>query len=246
MTDKIFECIILAAGLGKRMLPLTQTIPKPLLEINNKSLIQYHLDELYKINCSNIVITNYWKGNMIEEKFKSIEFKDYKIKHSKEEKLLGVGGGIYNAMKLLEMHSNYFCVINGDIFIPNFDYHDIKNIIDGLQEENRILAYLYLIPNPDHNKAGDFYLEDDLILLEEDKNVNKINNNNKYTFSGIAIYHYNFFEELKKIDEDNKQYDLFPLLKSAISQKLVAGKLYEGKWHDVGTLERLKKLNVII
>jgi len=235
MTDKMFECIILAAGLGKRMMPLTHSIPKPLLEINNKSLLQYHLDELYKMNCSNIIITSHWKGHLIEEKFKNIE-KEYKIKHSKEEKLLGVGGGINNAIKLLERHNNYFCVINGDIFVPNFDYNDVANVINELQKENKILAYLYLIPNPEYNEKGDFYLDNDIIFLQ------KGNNNNKYTFSGIAIYHYKFFEEIKEL-EDNTPYDLFPLFKLAINQKLVMGKLYEGAWHDVGTLDRLQKLN---
>ena len=188
------ECIILAAGFGKRMLPLTNLIPKPLIEINNKSLLQYHLDELYKINISKIVITNYWKGNKIKEKFKNIENK-YKIIYSNEKEILGVGGGINKAIKNLET-SDYFVVINGDIYIPNFNYKEFEDIINELHIENNkkinndeILAFLYLVSNPDTNKKGDFYLDNGIIRY-----FDKDNNSNKYTFSGIAIYHINFFK----------------------------------------------------
>jgi MurNAc alpha-1-phosphate uridylyltransferase len=266
MTDNNFNCIILAAGFGERMKPLTNTIPKPLVEIKGKSLLEYHLERLYQINCSNIVITTHWLGQLIEEKFKNIQ-KEYKIQYSSQEKTLGPAGGIKNALKIIQSN-DYFIVINGDIFIPNFNYEDLFSTIHNLKEifyenrDNKILAYLYLVPNPDHNPNGDFYLEnglnniqnikkiyyhhnklennyDDNNNINNDNNDDNNNNNTKYTFSGIAIYHIDLFQKL----EENKYNNLLPLLKEAMDKDAVYGKLYQGEWHDVGNIKKLEELN---
>jgi MurNAc alpha-1-phosphate uridylyltransferase len=229
-------CIILAAGFGERLRPLTNIIPKPLAKINSKSLIEYHLDGLYKLNCSNILITTHWLGNLIENKFKNIQL-EYKIKYSNEEKILGSAGGIKNALKIIKI-KDYFIVINGDIFIPNFDYEDLFLDINRLRErkeENIILAYLYLVPNPCHNLMGDFYLKNGVIKYDNDD----VAFGNKYTFSGIAIYHIDLFQKL----EENKYYNLLPLLKNTINENKVNGKLYNGIWYDVGNIKILNELN---
>lgn len=261
MTDNNFNCIILAAGFGERMKPLTNTIPKPIVEINGKSLLEYHLHGLHQINCSNIVITTHWLGQLVEDKFKNIQ-NEYKIQYSREEKILGPAGGIKNALKIIQSQ-DYFIVINGDIFIPNFNYEDLFLTINNLKKfcmkkyDNKILAYLFLVPNPDHNPNGDFYLENRLNNIQkiyynhnklennyDDNNninndINSDNNNIKYTFSGIAIYHIDLFQKL----EENKYNNLLPLLKEGIDKDTVYGKLYKGEWHDVGNIKKLEKLN---
>ena len=215
------RAMILAAGRGERMRPLTDTLPKPLLEVDEKPLIVYHIEKLAQAGFEEIVINIAHLGYKIPEALGDGSAWGVKIRYSDEqdEGALESAGGILKALPLLGDET--FLVINGDVFCdyefnPNFD----------LGED---LAHLVLVKNPEHNKDGDFGLVNTKVL-----NTSKT----MYTFSGIGYYSQKLFSSLHV-----KKYALAPLLREAIKQNKISGSLHLGNWHDIGTPQRLKEIN---
>lgn len=217
--------MILAAGRGERMRPLTDTCPKPLLKVASKSLIEYHIEALARAGIRNIVINHAWLGEQIESALGDGKKYDLTISYSREMEALETAGGIIQALPLLDNKEKQFIVINGDIFC-DYPLSELTHL------KLKGLAHLVMVSNPRHHLTGDFYLKGgDLAEFAE-------NQDKKLTFSGIGLYHVDFFANL----EPGKQ-ALAPLLKAAIERSLVTGEHYTGQWTDVGTPERLEQLN---
>ena len=218
--------MILAAGRGERMGELTREIPKPLIKARGKPLIEWHLEKLSTTGFKNIVINVCYLPEIIKDFVGNGSKWKLNVTYSEENPILETAGGIKNALSLLGEEP--FAVINADIF-SNFDYAKLQLI----NLNNTSDGYLVLVKNPEHNQAGDFGLLDNNCLA--------VNSDILYTFSGIAVYHPRFFNEL----ELGIKMQLLPLLNSSISHSLIKGELFEGVWSDIGTPERLKILNGI-
>ena len=216
--------MILAAGMGLRMGSLTKDLPKPLLILRGKPLIEWHLKKLSNAGFKEVVINISYLPKKIKDFVGNGSKWNLHVTYSEENPVLETGGGIKKALPLLGPDT--FLVINADIY-SNFDYKKIQTIF----LKKGVDAYLILVKNPEHNLKGDFGLSGSYDLL--------LNIIPLYTFSGIAIYHPRFFSKL----EAGKKMQLLPLLKNAISQKLIKGELFEGVWSDVGTPLRLNNLN---
>jgi len=216
------KAMILAAGRGERMRPLTDTLPKPLLEVRGKPLIVWHLEKLSERGFKDIVINIAHLGHKIPETIGDGSKYGLNITYSDEqnEGALESAGGIVKALPLLG--DEPFLVVNGDVFCDySFDA--------GFDLEDK-LAHLILVPNPEHNTNGDFGLKDAFALNDADI---------KYTFSGIGYYSPKFFSELKY-----GKSSLAPLLRDAINEKKISGELYKNMWHDIGTPQRLENINL--
>lgn len=213
------------------MRPLTDDLPKPLLTIQNKSLLAWHLDGLAKAGIHNIVINHAWLGEKIEAALGSGEEFGVHIKYSPEGSALETAGGIAKALPLLKPE-DYFLVINGDVFSPNLP---IKAIVDKVPmlRNKQLLAHLLMVPNPVQHPDGDFYLKESQVSTQA------LENSEKLTFSGIGLYHQDLFQNL----EIGTAAKLAPLLREAMAQNKVSGEKYMGPWHDVGTPQRLQELN---
>jgi len=207
--------MILAAGLGTRMRPLTNHTPKPLLEVGGKPLIVWHIENLKASGFNTIIVNVAYLGQQIIDYLGDGSKYGVQIHFSDEqnEGALETAGGIVKALPLL---SETFLVVNGDVW-TDFNYNS------GFELKENLLAHLVLIDNPQHNPDGDFYLsKSDL----------------KYTFSGIGYYSKKMFQDL----EYGKQ-SLAPLLFEAIDKGILTTEHYAGVWHDIGTPERLKELD---
>jgi len=216
------KAMILAAGRGERMRPLTDTTPKPLLEVRGKALIVRLIESLVHAGLREIVINHAHLGNLIEtalgdgRRFGSV------IRYSHEAEALETAGGIAKALPLLGEEP--FIVVNGDIFC-DFDFSALVARALG-----KHLAHLVLVANPPHHPEGDFAL-DGTRVLDSDKP--------EWTFSGIGLYRPELFEGISP----GSKGQLAPLLRAAMARKQVSGEIHHGVWHDVGTLERLSALN---
>ncbi|WP_108470151.1 N-acetylmuramate alpha-1-phosphate uridylyltransferase MurU [Polynucleobacter difficilis] len=229
-------CLLLAAGRGERMRPLTDTTPKPLLQIQGKSLLQWHIEALVAANARRIVINHAWLGEQIELALGDGAKWGAQIQYSSEETALETAGGIRKALALLNPEP-YFLVINGDVFCPGFPIAAFTSRFQAqLSNGNKLLAYLALVLNPPQHPDGDFYLHGEQV---NDKPRDADFEERKLTFSGIGIYHQSLFADLK-LGEAVK---LAPLLRSAMAKNQVFGEKYAGPWHDVGTPQRLYELN---
>ena len=213
------KAMILAAGRGERMRPLTDVTPKPLLEVGGKALIVWQIERLARRGFREIVINVAHLGGQIMEALGDGSKWGVSIAYSDErgEGALESAGGIVKALPLLGKEP--FLVVNADVwcdcgFDPAFDLKGAS-------------AHLLLVPNPLHNPGGDFGLEG-----------HKVTNDRRCTFSGIGYYAPELFETLPY-----GKAALAPLLRSAIEAGRVSGELYEGEWVDVGTPERLQQLN---
>ncbi len=215
------KAMILAAGLGNRMRPLTDHKPKPLLEVAGKPLIVYHIEKLAAAGFSEIVINIAHLGFMIPEALGNGSKWGVKISYSdeQEEGALESAGGIVKALPLLG--DQPFLVVNGDVWC---DYE-----FDAKFDLKDDLAHLVLVDNPDHNTKGDFVLEEGRVA--NDGTV-------KHTFSGIGYYSPKLFETLTYGSTP-----LAPLLREAMLLDKVSGELYIGEWRDIGTPERLAEIN---
>jgi len=215
------DAMILAAGRGQRMRPLTDATPKPLLKINGKRLIEYHLEALAKAKFEHVVINHAWLGEQIPAALGDGSRFGLNISYSDENgKALETAGGICRALPLL--HSDPFLVINGDIW-SDFPFGQLPQGIDGL-------AHLVMIPNPPHHPSGDFHVED---------NVLHENGEPKHTFSGIGVYRRELFAGC----DPARPAALAPLLRKAMTKGQISGEIYTGEWQDVGTPERLQQLD---
>jgi MurNAc alpha-1-phosphate uridylyltransferase len=214
------KAMILAAGLGTRMRPLTDKTPKPLLKVGGIPLIVWHIERLAHDGYTDIVINIAHLGYQIPEALGDGSEWGVKITYSdeQEEGALESAGGIVKALPLLG--DDTFLVLNGDIW-SDYDFQDHRKLPEG------ILAHLVLVPNPEHNPEGDFALDG-----------NRVIDNKQYTFSGIGYYSPKLFKGLPY-----GKSALAPLLREAMKEGKVSGELYEGEWLDIGTPERLELLN---
>ncbi len=213
------NAMILAAGRGERLRPYTDHCPKPLLEVNGKALIEYHLEALAKAGIKQVVINISWLAEMVQNRLGNGRNYDLEIIYSHESQALETAGGIIQALPFLD---DQFIVVNGDIF-TNYPFDQLLNIESP--------AHLVLVDNPDHNPQGDFTLEHGLIGNAVEA---------RHTFAGIAVYQKKFFAGLGT----GKQ-GLAPLLREAADRKTVNGELYDGVWVDVGTVERWQSLSAL-
>jgi len=215
------KAMILAAGRGERMRPLTDQTPKPLLEVNGKTLIEYHIEALVRAGISEIVINHGWLGEQIPRKLGDGSRYGAAILYSPEPpEALETGGGITQALPLLE--SDPFLVVNGDLYT---DYPFSK-----LLQDSSSLAHLVLVDNPDHHPQGDF-------LLDSERVTAYGGGAGQLTYSGIARFDPAFFDASRQ-----GRFPLAPLLFEGVSQGGVSGEHYQGRWSDVGTPERLAQL----
>ena len=228
-------CLLLAAGRGERMRPLTDNLPKPLLTIQNKSLLAWHLEALAKSGIQNTVINHAWLGEKIEASLGDGHQFGLNIQYSPEGTALETAGGIRKALPLL-CPEDYFLVINGDVFSPNLPITSLLEVVPKLRSAtHQVLAHLMMVPNPIQHPDGDFYLKGSVVSDHLSVGAEKL------TFSGIGIYHKDLFKEL----EIGTSAKLAPLLIRAMEQNKVSGEKYAGPWHDVGTPQRLQELNAV-
>ncbi|MDQ1244735.1 MAG: N-acetyl-alpha-D-muramate 1-phosphate uridylyltransferase [Campylobacterota bacterium] len=214
------KAMILAAGRGERMRPLTDKTPKPLLMVKGKPLIIWHIEKLASLGFSEIIINIAHLGNQIIEALGDGSKWGVSLIYSDEQECgaLESAGGIIKALPILE--DEIFLVVNSDIWC---DY-EFENGFDL----NGDLAHLILVPNPEHNHEGDFALHKNRVVNDARK---------KFTFSGIGYYSAKLFRDL-----ECKKTPLAPLLRGAIGKNRISGTLYEGKWHDIGTPQRLAEV----
>lgn len=218
--DRPRVAMILGAGRGERMRPLTDRLPKPLLPVRGKPLVEYHLERLAQAGVERIVINLAWLGNMIREALGNGSRFGVRIDYSDEApQALETGGGVFRALPLLG--DGAFLVVNGDVFS---DYPFSRAVLAPGRD-----AHLVLVPNPPQHPTGDFGLERGLAL--PDAQV-------RYTFAGIAVYRREFFAGCT-----GGAFPLKPLLLRAMSAARCSAELYRGLWQDVGTAERLLALN---
>ena len=224
--------MILAAGRGERMRPLTDTCPKPLLKVAGVPLIEHHIRKLVAAGLDNIVINIAWLGEQISDYLKDGKQFGACIEYSNERsEPLNTAGGIMKALPLLVESSNEpFLVVNGDVYC-DYNFSSLPTLSESQ------LAHIYLVNNPSHNKVGDFYLLGDHVANSQPNSAHT--SAKRLTFSGIGLYCANFFyaEHLKGISP------LAPLLRDAAQQNQLTGSLLKGEWVDVGTPERLVQLN---
>jgi MurNAc alpha-1-phosphate uridylyltransferase len=223
--------MILAAGRGERMRPLTDALPKPLLKVGGMTLIEYQLRNLAHAGFAHIVINHAYLGALIENALGTGGRYGVNIHYSPERAVLETAGGIANALPLLAGQSGNqpFLVVNADIYCE-MNYASLLPVMDAMQSEGAQLAHLVLVDNPPHHAAGDFALQQNQILLA---------GNNRLTFSGIGIYQPQLFSAI----EPGLPIKLAPLLRQSIEKGKVSGEYFSGQWIDVGTPERLEALD---
>lgn len=219
------RAMILAAGRGARMRPLTDTRPKPLLEAGGKALIVWQIERLKAAGLRDIIINHAYLGQQIEETLGDGQALGVSIRYSPEAQALETAGGIRQALPLLGDEA--FVVVNGDVYC-SADLNTVRRAAAGLNASGD-LAHLVLVPNPAHNPAGDFPLAGGRLGGPGPS----------FTFAGIGAYHPALFTALKPGEPAR----LAPLLQAAMQQRRVAGALFEGEWVDVGTPERLAELD---
>ena len=218
------KAMILAAGKGERMRPLTETTPKPLLQVGGKRLIEYHLERLASNGFHDVVINTGWLGDQIPEILGNGSAYGLNIQYSHERpEPLETAGGIAHALPLLG--PDPFLVINGDIWC---DYEPEADLNPG-----DVNAHLVLVNNPEHNPSGDFAIDQGQVYNEGEVRL---------TFSGIAYYRPEFFKGLNP----NQPAALAPILRKAADEGLVSGEKFEGSWLDIGTPQRLQELDTAL
>ena len=220
MTARPRTAMILAAGRGERMRPLTDTVPKPLLRIRGKPLIERHVERLAQAGIERIVINLAWLGWMIRDYLGDGTRHGVSISYSEESpRALETAGGIFRALPLLR--PGPFLVVNGDILT---DYGFERVSLDDARD-----SHVVLVPNPPHHPRGDFGLQGDAAVPAAGQ---------QYTFAGIATYRHEFFAGC-----EDGVFPLKPLLVRSMGANRCSAELYTGLWEDVGTPERLEALN---
>lgn len=222
------KAMILAAGRGERMRPLTDTCPKPLLMAGGKPLVVRHIERLRAAGCTEIIINHAHLGHLIEAALGDGARYGVSIQYSAEQVALETAGGICAALPLLGEHP--FLVINGDVYC-DADLVAFQRTGNNLNVRAD-LAHLLLVANPEHNPEGDF-------ILEHGRVLDVVSNTAKLTFSGIGIYHPALFSALVRGDKA----PLAPLLRAAMADGHISGSLHQGYWIDVGTPQRLTQLD---
>ncbi len=227
------KAMILAAGRGERMRPLTDFTPKPLLKVGGKPLIVWHLERLAQAGFKDIVINHAHLGEQIEQALGNGAQWGLSIQYSPEKVALETAGGIANALHLLG--SEPFLVVNGDTF-TEIDFKvaalQANNYADPSAIKNA-RAHLVLVDNPPQHPNGDFAIEHGMLKHAGEKML---------TFSGVGVYHPSLFAEVV-IGQPAK---LAPLLRKAIDNNAATAQYYQGVWHDIGTPERLQALDTFL
>lgn len=210
--------MILAAGRGERMRPLSDHTPKALLPAGGKPLIHYHIERLAAAGIRELVINHAHLGQQIEDALRDGRRWGVQIRYSPESTALETGGGIFRALPLLGPEP--FVVINGDVW-TDYDFGQLR-LPPGQ------LAHLVLVDNPAHHRSGDFGLDAGRVTTAPGP---------RYTFSGIGVYHPELFAGCTP-----GPFPLAPLLRQAVTANRVSGEHYTGVWLDIGTPERLQAL----
>jgi N-acetyl-alpha-D-muramate 1-phosphate uridylyltransferase len=219
------KAIILAAGRGERMRPLTDTTPKPLLAAGGKPLIVWHIEKLAAAGFTQIVINHAHLGTLIEAALGDGGRFGITIAYSHESEALETAGGIACALPLLGPAP--FAAVNADVF-SDYDYARLPQAVERLSQTGPV-AHLVLVDNPEHHPAGDFALRGGQADLD----------GARLTFSGIAAYRGEIFAGIAR----GAKAKLAPLLRERIAAGQVSGEHFRGRWHDVGTPQRLADLN---
>ncbi|MFL6618944.1 MAG: N-acetylmuramate alpha-1-phosphate uridylyltransferase MurU [Povalibacter sp.] len=215
------KAMILAAGRGERMRPLTDSAPKPLLAVADKPLIQYHIESLVAAGIQDILVNLAWKGEMIREQLGHGEAFGARIAYSDEgDAALETGGGVFKALPLLG--EKPFLVVSGDVW-TDYPFAKLANVLMDSD-----VAHLIVVPNPDFHTRGDFALQGTRFVQE----------GARYTYANIGVFRPQFFEECRP-----GKFALAPLMFSWIARNRVSGELFEGGWRNVGTPEQLKLLD---
>ena len=263
MAQRPATALLLAAGRGERMRPLTDTCPKPLLQVHGKPLLQWHLEALARAGCDTAVVNTAWLGEQIEARFGdhfdpashveavAVAPQSAKpgvaLRYSHEGQDFGgaleTAGGIVRALPHL---TDVFWVAAGDVFAPDFVFEPAAMTAFAA---SGLLAHIWLVPNPAHNPGGDFGLSADGLALNLPKSAAPVRTDTpqRYTFSTIALYRRAFFEApwcgIPSGNPAGMKAPLAPLLRAAMDAGRVSAALYMGPWTDVGTPERLAELN---
>jgi N-acetyl-alpha-D-muramate 1-phosphate uridylyltransferase len=258
------KALILAAGRGERMRPLTDHTPKPLLEVRGQPLMQWAMQALAAGGFTELVANTAWLGAQISNHFgahfgikpayllpkqlskneqNTGESREVNIRYSHEGRDFGgaleTAGGIVRALPMLcdSAADDVFWVLAGDVFAPDFVFSQAA--VDLFKASGK-LAHIWLVPNPEHNTKGDFGLQADGLVVNDAPE--------KYTFSTIALYRKSLFSmpycDIPVENPDGIKAALAPLLRKAIAAQQVSGELYTGTWTDVGTPERLSQINL--
>lgn len=218
------KAMILAAGKGERLRPLTLHTPKPLVKAAGVPLIEYHIRALVRVGFDELVINHAWLGEQIEAYLGSGERFGVRIRYSPEGEPLETGGGIHRALSLLG--DAPFAVVNGDIW-TDYDFAALQRPLSGL-------AHLVLVDNPEHHPAGDFVLAEGRVSEEGAPAA-------RLTYSGIALLSPRLFDGCSA-----GAFKLAPLLRRAMAAGEVSGEQHRGRWIDVGTHERLAEVERIL
>ena len=234
------SAMLLAAGRGERMRPLTDTCPKPLLPVRGKPLMQWPLEALACGGFSRVVVNTAWLGEQISERF-GPAFASLDISYSHEGRDFGgaleTAGGIARALPLLD---DIFWVLAGDVFAPDFVFS--MDAVARFAASDK-LAHLWLVPNPAHNPRGDFGLSPEGLAL----NLPADHPGPRHTYSTIGLYRRALFDapwcDIPSGNPQGVKTPLAPLLRRAMDNRLISAELYPGAWTDVGTSERLHQLN---
>lgn len=217
--------MILAAGRGERMRPLTDTVPKPLLQAGGKPLLQYHLEKLAAAGITEVVINTGRLGRQIEEYFGSGRSWGVSITYSHEgESALDTGGGIRRALPLLGAEP--FLLVNADIWIAR----DFRSLPQDLGTD---LGHLVMVANPRHHPQGDFILTQGRLAATGD--------GDRLTYAGLGVLAPALFRDCRE-----EVFPLAPLLQAAMGEGRISGEFFAGDWLDVGTPQRLQELDSII
>lgn len=217
------RAMILAAGRGERMRPLTDHTPKPLLKVGGQCLIEYHIQHLVAAGIQDIVINLAYLGAQIAETLGDGARYQARLHYSEETQgMLETGGGIRHALPLLG--NAPFLVVNGDVWC-DYRFANLPTKLQGL-------AHLVLVNNPEQHPHGDFHLAGSQVFAQGEP---------KLTFSGIGMYHPDLFSGCSQ-----SAFPLAPLLIIAMQRGQVTGEHYQGEWRDIGTPARLQQLDELL
>ncbi len=220
-----FKAMILAAGIGERMRPLTNHTPKPLLRVGGKALIVWQIERLRTAGFVDLVINHAHLGQQIEDYLGDGSALGVLIRYSREAQPLETAGGIATARGLLG--DAPFLVCNGDVY-ADFDFSRLQAVLAKMHATPNRLAHLVLVDNPPHHPHGDFALLNGKALDQP-----------RLTFSGIGCYRPELFAAIAR----GEKAKLAPLLKAAMAAGRVSGEYFSGRWEDVGTPARLSALD---
>lgn len=238
------RAMILAAGRGQRMRPLTDDCPKPLLKAGPHRLIEYHLYNLADAGFSDVMINHAWLGDQITTYLGDGQRYGLNISYSSETPALETAGAISKVINFFQEQP--FLVINGDIW-TDWSASNALPLVKTLNDNT--LAHLILVSNPDHKPKGDFILLDNGVLLSDLNDMRTYNimlanseATQTYTFSGIGIYQPRLFADV----DPSKPSALGPLLRQQMATQSICGSHYQGLWFDIGTPDRLNSLDNLL